>query len=189
MCIHEPALLVQTHLSPAVRTASGLPGVFRPGLVAKFTGMRDGVKNPGHFSGSHVVSTDVTGRGSILFPGRGAQNNQIAVARRAQLNLNDGVEDRSRRPPSPPTRRRRVRINSPVRASTASRRLLKAIKSLCSDPSLLCQKLMPRCISISGTSLEWYTQSCRPLAASSATIEVFCARTYIVLPTISRLNS
>src|ERR1700730_1840232 len=91
--IDEPALLVQTHLSPAVRTASGLPGVFRPGLVAKFTGMRDGVKNPGHFSGSHVVSTDVTRRGSVLFPGRGAQNNQIAVnlSRRCRLNLNDGA--------------------------------------------------------------------------------------------------
>ena len=53
---------VHRHPRPVVRGPAVGPGVLRPGLVARFTRMRDGVKRPAERAGSHVIGADVAGR-------------------------------------------------------------------------------------------------------------------------------
>src|SRR6267143_370731 len=53
---------IERHPGPIVRCAAGLPGILRPGVIAKFTGMRDGVEGPTQLTGSNVVGANVAGR-------------------------------------------------------------------------------------------------------------------------------
>src|SRR6266481_3100889 len=46
---------IERHPGPIVRGAAGLPRLFRPSVVAKFTGMRDGVERPAQLACSNVV--------------------------------------------------------------------------------------------------------------------------------------
>src|SRR5467141_108734 len=53
---------IERHPGPIVRGAAGLPRLFRPSVVAKFTGMRDGVERPAQLACSNVVGANVAGR-------------------------------------------------------------------------------------------------------------------------------
>src|SRR5258706_10315794 len=50
---------IESHSSPIVGRATGLPRIFWPRVVAEFTGMRNGVKRPTQLAGSGVVSANI----------------------------------------------------------------------------------------------------------------------------------
>ena len=60
--VDQPALGVHRHAGPVVRRPAVGPGVLWPRLVARFTGMRDGVERPSQRAGADVVGADVAGR-------------------------------------------------------------------------------------------------------------------------------
>src|SRR3984893_11785132 len=60
--IDNAAPVIECHPGPIVRGAAGLPRILRPSVVAKFTGMRDGVERPAQLTGSNVVGANVAGR-------------------------------------------------------------------------------------------------------------------------------
>src|SRR6266436_2236343 len=53
---------IECHSGPIVRGPAGLPRILRPSVIAKFTGMRDGVERPAQPTGSSVVGANVAGR-------------------------------------------------------------------------------------------------------------------------------
>src|SRR5437016_13165653 len=53
---------IERHSGPIVRGPTGLPRILRPSVIAKFTGMRDGVERPAQPTGSNVVGANVAGR-------------------------------------------------------------------------------------------------------------------------------
>ena len=59
--VDDAALRIEGDLAPGIRPPDGLPGVFRPGVVAKFTGVRDGVEAPDELAGQDAEGTDVAG--------------------------------------------------------------------------------------------------------------------------------
>src|SRR5256884_2620637 len=52
---------IERHSGPIVRGPTGLPRILRPSVIAKFTGMRDGVERPAQPTGSNVVGANVAG--------------------------------------------------------------------------------------------------------------------------------
>src|ERR1700733_2398076 len=65
--VDDAAVFVQRHPSPVVRCTSALPAIWRPGGVAEFTWMRDGVKGPAQLAGAHIEGANVAGRSGIGF--------------------------------------------------------------------------------------------------------------------------
>ena len=59
--VGDAALFVDGDFAPGVDAADVLPGVFRPGFVAEFAGVWDGVKSPDEFAGEDVVGAEVPG--------------------------------------------------------------------------------------------------------------------------------
>src|ERR1700722_5083863 len=75
--VGDSALFIDRHPTPVVGPADVLPGVFRPGIVAKFAGMGNGMKNPDHLAGEDVIGPNIARRGVVLLTGCGTQNQQI----------------------------------------------------------------------------------------------------------------
>src|SRR6202161_1475201 len=65
--VRDPALFIDRHPAPVVGAANIRPGIFRPGIVTKFAGMGNGMKDPHHLSAEHVVGTNIAWRRSVLF--------------------------------------------------------------------------------------------------------------------------
>src|SRR5436305_1127630 len=65
--VDDAALDIQGHTSPVIGGPTILPGIFRPGVVTKFAGMRNRVKRPTQLAGAHIVGADVSGRGGQSF--------------------------------------------------------------------------------------------------------------------------
>src|SRR5437764_14985407 len=59
--VNYAGFLIERHPGPIVYAAAFLPGIFRPSVVTKFTGMRNCVKAPALFSGVNVVTANVAG--------------------------------------------------------------------------------------------------------------------------------
>src|SRR5260370_25883849 len=57
--VENSSLGIESHSSPIVGRATGLPRIFWPRVVAEFTGMRNGVKRPTQLAGSGVVSANI----------------------------------------------------------------------------------------------------------------------------------
>ena len=47
---------------PDVMAADVGPGVFRPGVIAEFAGVRNGVEGPTELAGAEIVSANISGR-------------------------------------------------------------------------------------------------------------------------------
>src|SRR5258708_13282160 len=60
--VENSALGIESHSSPIVGRAAGLPRIFWPRVVAEFTRMRNGVKRPAQLAGSGVVSANFAWR-------------------------------------------------------------------------------------------------------------------------------
>src|SRR3984957_2552217 len=75
--IGDAALFIDRHPTPVVGPAYVLPGVFGPGIVTKFAGVRDGMKNPDHLARENVIGPNITWRGVVFFSGCRAQNQQV----------------------------------------------------------------------------------------------------------------
>src|ERR1700730_11435878 len=56
------SLGIERLTGPVVRASAGLPGIQRPGVMAKLTRVRDGMKRPTQLSGSHIIGANVAGR-------------------------------------------------------------------------------------------------------------------------------
>src|SRR5882762_10805074 len=86
--IENSALGIERHPGPIVRGAAGLPRILRPSVVAKFTGMRDGVKRPAQPTGSNVVGANVAGRRRESLGVAAAEYYEVLVndARAGQIN-------------------------------------------------------------------------------------------------------
>src|SRR5229473_244799 len=80
---------IECHSGPIVRGAAGLPRIFRPSVVAKFTGMRNGVKRPAQLTGPNVVGANVAGR-------RG-ESLGVAASEYYQVLVNDAWAGQSHR--------------------------------------------------------------------------------------------
>ncbi len=88
--IDNPALRVERHPRPIVGGTAGLPRVLGPSVVAKFTGMRDGVKRPAQFAGANVVRANVAGRrGESLWIA--ATDNQQILVNNGWTGQDDGL--------------------------------------------------------------------------------------------------
>ena len=59
--VDDAPVLVDRHLTPVVRAADVLVGVFRPRLVAELSGLRNGVKLPDELARDDVVGADIAG--------------------------------------------------------------------------------------------------------------------------------
>ena len=53
---------IDGHAGPIVGSAGGLPCVPRPGVIPKLPGVRDGMKRPAQFSGSHIKGANIPRR-------------------------------------------------------------------------------------------------------------------------------
>src|SRR5260370_19191269 len=60
--VENSALGIESHSSPIVGCATGLPRIFWPRVVAEFTMMRSGVKRPMKLAVAHGVGANVAGR-------------------------------------------------------------------------------------------------------------------------------
>src|ERR1700691_3542368 len=91
--VSDPALFVDRHPTPVVGAANILPGIFRPAIVTKLSGVGNGMKDPDHFSGEHVIGANIAWRRSVLFSCAGTQNQEILEdpSRAAGLNGPDGL--------------------------------------------------------------------------------------------------
>ena len=74
---NDAALGIDGELAPCIGAADVFPGIRRPGVVAEFTGMRDGVEPPRLFAGDDVVRANVAGRREVALAGRGAEDDQV----------------------------------------------------------------------------------------------------------------
>ena len=65
----------------------------RPGVVAEFAGMRDGVECPDELAGEDVVRAEIARRIAVAFAGRGAEDDQVLEdpAGSAALDVADGL--------------------------------------------------------------------------------------------------
>src|SRR5260370_41557914 len=70
---------IERHPSPTVRGAAGLPGILRPSVIAKFTGMRDSMKRPAQLAGSNVLGANVAGRRGERLGGAAPEYHQDLV--------------------------------------------------------------------------------------------------------------
>src|SRR5579864_9617425 len=61
--VDDSTLTIKRHAGPVVSGTARLPGIFRPGVVAEFSRVRNSVKRPAQLAGANVVSADVPGRG------------------------------------------------------------------------------------------------------------------------------
>src|SRR5258708_2987941 len=77
--IDDAALFVQRHPRPVVRCARSFPRVGRPGGVAEFARMRDGVKSPAKTAGANIESANVARRRRIRLRIAATNDNQILV--------------------------------------------------------------------------------------------------------------
>src|SRR6266446_980196 len=84
--IDNSALRIERHSGPIVRSAAGLPRIAGPGVIAKFTRVRDGVKRPAQLAGPNVVGANITRRGGKSLRVSSANDHQFLVndARAAQ---------------------------------------------------------------------------------------------------------
>src|ERR1700733_3592359 len=91
--VRDSALFVDRHPAPVVGAANILPGIFRPGIVAKLPGMGNGMKDPDHLSREYVIGTNIAGRRSVLFSSRRAKYQEILKnpSQAARLNDPDGL--------------------------------------------------------------------------------------------------
>src|ERR1700722_2420915 len=60
--VGDSTLFVDRHPTPVVGPADVLPGVFGPGIVAKFARVRNGMKNPNHLAGKNVIGANIARR-------------------------------------------------------------------------------------------------------------------------------
>src|SRR5215468_3459836 len=60
--VHNSSPRIDGHAGPIVRACAVGPGIFRPGLVTEFTGMRDRVEGPCQVASAHAVCTNVAWR-------------------------------------------------------------------------------------------------------------------------------
>src|ERR1043165_3108667 len=75
--VRDAAFFINGDFGPVVRATNIFPGIFRPSLITELTRERDRVKNPQHFSGDYVVSTQVPRRRFIFFSRGGPHQNKI----------------------------------------------------------------------------------------------------------------
>src|ERR1700733_8964451 len=60
--IDDATLSIESHATPVVRGACVSPRILRPGVIAEFPWMRNGVKRPANCSRMHVESANVPRR-------------------------------------------------------------------------------------------------------------------------------
>ncbi len=70
---------IDGHAGPIVGSAGGLPCVPRPGVVPKLPGVRDGMKRPAQFSGSHIKGSNIPRRRWRGFGIPAADDEQILI--------------------------------------------------------------------------------------------------------------
>src|SRR5271156_2364170 len=75
--VSDSTLFVDSHPAPVIGAANVLPGILRPGVVTKFAGVGNGMKDPDHLPAEHVIGTNIARRGSVLFPSGRTQNQEI----------------------------------------------------------------------------------------------------------------
>src|SRR5258708_4406966 len=75
----DAALLIYNHSGPVVGGPARFPSVWRPGVMAKFTVMRNGVKGPAQFSGAHVVGAHIARRRRQRFGITPSHDDQVFV--------------------------------------------------------------------------------------------------------------
>ncbi len=88
--VNDSANGIERHSGPVVCGTSGFPGVGRPGVIAKFAGLRNGVKRPAKFAGADLEGTNVAGRSRKGFRIASADDNQV-FEDDAGTGENDGV--------------------------------------------------------------------------------------------------
>src|ERR1700751_1919817 len=75
--VDDSANRIERHASPVVGGSAGFPGVRRPGVIAEFTGKRNGVERPAEFSGAHIESANVARRSGKRFRLASGEDDQI----------------------------------------------------------------------------------------------------------------
>src|SRR5262249_20255053 len=93
----QASLFIDAETTPLIRAACRLPRIALPRIVTELAGVRDGVKDPFAFAGTHVVGADMSWRGApgALSVAR-AEDDQVFVdgsgrTRRAQVRQRFGV--------------------------------------------------------------------------------------------------
>ncbi len=77
--VDDAVLGVESHAGPVVGGAGSLPGIGRPGFVARFAGMGDGVEGPAQLAGADVEGADVAGGRGVGLGIAAAHDDQILV--------------------------------------------------------------------------------------------------------------
>src|SRR5262249_5815925 len=77
--INDAASHVDGHTGPVVGGTAGFPGALRPGVIAEFAGMGNGVKGPPELSSAYIERADVAGRGRQRFRIAAADNEHIFI--------------------------------------------------------------------------------------------------------------
>jgi hypothetical protein len=88
--VHDPSLLVHRHARPVVRGTRVFPGVFRPGVIAVFAGVRDRVKRPSNLARPNVEGAEVSGRSGQGFR-RSPSDDQEVFVKNAGAGQHDGL--------------------------------------------------------------------------------------------------
>jgi hypothetical protein len=94
--VDDAAFFIEREFAPGVGAADRFPGVFRPGVVAEFAFMRNGMEDPTQSAGANVEGADVSGCGTPALIGGGTEYEQVFknTARRGGLNEAKSLADR-----------------------------------------------------------------------------------------------
>jgi len=77
----DAAAQVDRHPGPVVGCPGGPPGIRRPGFVACFAGVGNGVEAPDQLAGKHVIRANIAARRGVGFWRAKADDEQVLVER------------------------------------------------------------------------------------------------------------